>query len=667
MPIDLSHGAFVEFMKNFHEEGESGYYVNERGMCYGIANMAMQAMLFGELEKFRERLRKISNEIKKIEDLKAKTFQAKVLKDFQALKATAADKKDASLKGSCPEGASTSAEPSGSHSVYNGGVEQAEALGASEALTDDLINYKAFFDGVSLYHNPDNHKHLFFEQNILSTINLTQSSGRPLVFSLIKPVEFDKNICKIHNFTFVYSKNTLKDYLKILAQTAQTNVAFLLAYNKHAIFLGYDLSKNTWSIVDANNLSYSDKDYNNDESGLDTLVEIIFDFDFSNEHYPPEISGMKGDDAKRNYPVRVISTEIFTIDMQNSNEEYLTCLIDTLKSCQLMRNLETLYASLDANYHSSDESVRENKYNIAVDLLDYIIKHNGSAEEVTRVISWLKQQYGDNIETLDISNNVDNLAPAIVAGNKDLIEAILNERLLNNDILGEALVSAATTNKMEIVQLILKTVKEENIDECYFSGALLGAVNTVSTSMVEFLVPICKGKDCIGEALVSAATTNKMEIVQLILKTVKEENIAERYFRDALLGAVGTVSTSMVEFLAPICKRKGCIDDYDSVGYTPLIRVIIRVNVNMVNTLLFNGADVNKSSEDGVLSPWSVAYNERQAYHEKYNVNISLLLMQKYYPKTTKLLTFCYNSVTSIASTIPTSLDFILRRVRLRP
>jgi len=64
MPINrrsmkLSHETLMDFMNVFHERGEPGYQIKREGICFGVASMAAQAILTGDLQTFCNRLHHI--------------------------------------------------------------------------------------------------------------------------------------------------------------------------------------------------------------------------------------------------------------------------------------------------------------------------------------------------------------------------------------------------------------------------------------------------------------------------------------------------------------------------------------------------------------------------------------------------------------------------------
>lgn len=188
-----------------------GYPAEYEGVCFGVANMTMQAILANDLATFNERLHLLNrippNELdKKINAVKDK------------IKLLAKEEIETSLT-------------------------QEERL---------LISIPAFMDGVILYQYPEKFPD-FFERK-----QITQSTR--VVAPIVQPEKLGGKIEEIPFLSFISAHNiaTLNRYLNGLA-AALTNckvpVAFILSSENHAITISFDPQIKIWTFTDANNLS----------------------------------------------------------------------------------------------------------------------------------------------------------------------------------------------------------------------------------------------------------------------------------------------------------------------------------------------------------------------------------------------------------------------------
>lgn len=175
-----------------------GYSISTPGLCWGIAHMAMQAILVGEIHKFDKRQYDI--------------YQIPLMKfaDYKEWPVTL--RKSAKIR--------------------------------------------AYFDGVELYHNGYKHSHLFTKTNKPITQDDFLLSA-PLALS--RKLEAQGGIECSNPFSGIYNQEELEKYFTSL-QTAlieinsESPVALILSSCNHSITISYDAKKNQWLLIDANHL-----------------------------------------------------------------------------------------------------------------------------------------------------------------------------------------------------------------------------------------------------------------------------------------------------------------------------------------------------------------------------------------------------------------------------
>lgn len=178
-----------------------GYFPDELGICFGISNMASQALLLKDINSFDLRL-------KKIHDIPLNSF------------------------------ASYLNEP---------------------AQKDLLIDIIAFFDGIELYQQLFFHDHLVSEPKKL----LSQNSINSARLTLCKPLEEQGGLRILKKFCGIYCYDDLHEYLDTLLNQLtieqnenESSVPFsiLLPSYDHIITLSLAPKSKTWFFIDANQL-----------------------------------------------------------------------------------------------------------------------------------------------------------------------------------------------------------------------------------------------------------------------------------------------------------------------------------------------------------------------------------------------------------------------------
>ena len=163
------------------------------GQCYGIASMAMQAFLLGELDKFNERIDKIE----KITD-----------RDIDKIR--------------------------------NGRIgDSIESFSEEENFT--ALDLLAFLDGVQLYQSPNNYSDI-----------LSGSQANHPAVNYVYSGSFENKSTLVKNFCGAYDDNELSIYLQELAQHLTVPTSILLSSRNHTINLNYDPSIQVWYFIDAN-------------------------------------------------------------------------------------------------------------------------------------------------------------------------------------------------------------------------------------------------------------------------------------------------------------------------------------------------------------------------------------------------------------------------------
>jgi|GEM_PF-3756747 len=184
-----------------------GYDLDEGGHCFGIANMAMQAFLIGDMNSFNQRLKAITQ--LDVNQLRSDFFELK--ERYKELM---------------------------SHEQYE------EAAQLNQQITD----LTAFFDGIVLYQSTEKYKHLFEDPAQV----LSQDANKTL--DITHPVERNQ-IQAIDTYRGAYSPKELETYFNLIKQhLGQHSFSLMLISAGHAINLNYNAESGLWLLVDPNHL-----------------------------------------------------------------------------------------------------------------------------------------------------------------------------------------------------------------------------------------------------------------------------------------------------------------------------------------------------------------------------------------------------------------------------
>lgn len=221
---------------------EPGYRVDEGGMCNGLAYMAAQAILAGDIKKFEDR-------IKLIRTLSPATLK-KLMNDRAGsqYKISLLHNDSANIKSEIQI-----TDSDGNTEIIP--IKSPFNLTTTVELKELIHSVQAFFDGIQLYANIHKLPYLF-EKN-----NKPYTQDYKFAKTLALPVNFKENdMIEMSNIGGQYYPASLKDYLEgfiALSNITGGNISFPIVLNNegHTITIGFDhQGKNGkhFILVDAN-------------------------------------------------------------------------------------------------------------------------------------------------------------------------------------------------------------------------------------------------------------------------------------------------------------------------------------------------------------------------------------------------------------------------------
>jgi ankyrin repeat protein len=231
-----------------------GLLADRQGVCYGVANKAIDAILLNDVKTFNDRFFLLHELLssKKGFFLALDEARQESIRAFEKAKVwdnEYALKKKKSL-----------------HAYTHVRINElwSQSLTSKQKLT---LSIPAFFEGIDIYHQGSNYPHVFEKNSVPFAQEAILSSA------LSKPKKLDKakrgGRIEIGSFSGIYSQYDILAYLTSLRNTLQADpslvkpVTLLLGNANHAITIGYDPLLKQWIVVDPNYLParfiYDDK------------------------------------------------------------------------------------------------------------------------------------------------------------------------------------------------------------------------------------------------------------------------------------------------------------------------------------------------------------------------------------------------------------------------
>ncbi len=256
---------------------ETGYHPDPGGMCFGVANMGMQAILAEELVLFEDRFEELIAIHGELEGIRKAIdiLEEEAVNPTEKLNGDAKKTLIATL-----ELEETLRAMRKEWSTHLLGVEKIEfgklreelnkkeneflyaiyvkqqlenCRNALEKLKAELTHpqndYMAFFEGVEIYQQPRLHLPLFEKATQLKQDTLLSA---PLVLS--QKLEQSGGISRINTFMGAYNSDELFKYFSTLKnelQGIQKPIVFILGSSDHAITVGYDPAADQWQLINS--------------------------------------------------------------------------------------------------------------------------------------------------------------------------------------------------------------------------------------------------------------------------------------------------------------------------------------------------------------------------------------------------------------------------------
>src|SRR5579883_955048 len=425
-----------------------GYEIDPNGMCFGIAHMAKQAILAGELSQFCQRIRLIND-----------VFNFVFLNGEVNNSLTTIEERHAFVK-----------------------QELEDLRGSDTDPNNEFINILAFFDGIKLYHNGYLDSHLF-EPDKRPT---SQDATPPFVSALVESIKLAKEggvhllndpLTKISTRKELETSfENLRNRLKKIAPLQQA-FAIVLSNPVHAITISYDAESDLWIVINPDTLMKNPNSLTKKWIGKEISSALSREFSFSDDkltnisiesyvsHDPQktkdcenELMAWLDDERKRSLQEDNLLDKTNKVDSYNVSWLWMAAYRGDLNALQSLINASKNLNVLNENGEISKYITLEQGL-IDINLPNeqamtplYAAAHNGHKKIVEELIG-----AGAKVNL----PNIEGVTPLYVAahnGHKDIVQMLITAGANVNlpDKEGTTpLFIAAQNGNLEIVKLLL--------------------------------------------------------------------------------------------------------------------------------------------------------------------------------------------------------------------
>jgi ankyrin repeat protein len=354
------------------------YLADYKGICFGVAHMAMQAILLNDLKTFNARLNLINH-----------IPSEQLINKIAAVNQTIISLHEKAKK-------------------ENKEVEL--YLSNEERL---LISIPPFLEGVSLYQKPDAYPDVFLLQPLGQQVDIVEELIRPQMLA-----DREAKAEKIASFSNAYDETMLTKYIYGLSKLRNCDVpvAIVLESEDHAITISYDREKRLWSFTDANKLPT--RFY----TGVELAKNIIGAFSKNNQAVLT--TNIFGEEANKDNIKNLLSEwEILEsndksterIKIQDSSNRTWLSLAVVEDNLPLVKELLLKNADPTLAFITKDK-------NNGLTPLHIAIKHQNSEMVKAMVESLLKKK---NVKSTSIEDMVAPLTSVLLKSTPDQINAYI--------------------------------------------------------------------------------------------------------------------------------------------------------------------------------------------------------------------------------------------------
>lgn len=619
--------------------------VDDKGICFGLSAMSMQAIFLNDLSTFTRRLELIyampentfveeidklnKKRIEIIEQVKKEIGPMRELSQHETAEILAIQenknallKLEETIKTLAEEGKALDEKEKNRRKnslLFNAFVQKKIEEKKSTLFSEDeriKLDIPVFLEGVIRYQD--------FLLNLPALEKETNSISQSimLTFPLVASVQLKKEggISKRRDFSGVYSMDELTQYFNLFTQATSTThvestkpLVFVLCSSNHAILLGYDPVTSTWSCTDANHLPTK---YTADAK---ELAQYVIDAFFSHNK---EV---------------VFSTDIYCSKADINTFEPAIAVCENQQEWKAMHAVSTDKVKSTDSYAASWLFVAAQKghLDIVKALLAAGAKPNQARDDgFTPLIVAIHSGYLDIVNALlaagakpnQARNGFTPLYIAVEKGHLDIVKALLAAEAKPDQATDDGftpLFIAVDSGRLDIVNALLATRAHRNITingiTLLFRAVENGHLEIVKALLAAGADPNRASTDDYVTPLFIAVKSGRLDIVNALLAAEADPTHPSLPYVTPLFIAVESGRPDIVNALlaAGADPNEARIGD----GATPLLIAADKGDFEMVETLLAGGAQPNKVSTDDGYSPLFIAAQDG-------NLKIINLLLQ---------------------------------------
>lgn len=539
-----------------------GFEVNNHGVCFGLSNMAAQAMFLGKFGEFNNRVKEIENWHWIITNASPEIFHDIEMKDL--IKVLTKISSDMYLF----NGASQKF-------LDNKIIKIIESSEKRKQTPKDQfgIDMLAFMNGIALYQDPALHTFMF-EKGKAPT-----GHNAELTAPLVLPDAIES--MKIANsFTGVYNNDDLKKYLTSMQNAVQTAnmskpIIIVLSSGSHAVTLSYSNTDNKWRYFDANKPAIISSDPAD-------LVKGIFETHTRNGEQPESIIMSS---RIIEYKNAVKSEE--DKDLSNKHQEELQGFISEWKQSQTFKEIHQVT-------QDKSEFIAYNGYN----WLNSSIKYHDH-ESANQLIA-----NGISINQADEKGRFPLLF-AVKNNNADMINWLIEKgaEINQTDKKGQTSLMIAVKNGMiEIATLLIEKGALDEASTQDVIHLLTIAAKNGRIEMIDLLLNTLgdKSKLRIATSLLPAAVeAGNAEMVKILLDNKAKANQA---YENGITLLISAIKNDDVKIVKLLLAGNADINQGDPKGRTPLEYAKHYKNIEIGKLLLFKHLENIRNTSNALSS-----------------------------------------------------------------
>lgn len=504
-----------------------GYNPDPEGICFGLAYMAMQALLLGEVDVFNKRLHDIANVPENV---------------FSELVKSAYSKQNLN----------------------------------QDNLDSKLSDVLSFFDSIELYCNPEEHSELFEKDKA------PRSQNPLVVMPVVMPEKLEKQggIITTTRISGIYTADALEIYFQTLREAIENEyvidpIVFILNSGDHTITVSFDPKNQCWWTIDPERMPV--EKLLDERAVAEVVMEAFTESDictFSANIYATGTFGQnKLNEVIERWQRNPSYQDIHDLEIPIMIEELEDLPEDEL-NFSVEINLIMKYEAVDSrDYSLLYTAASANDLKLVCSLLKYDIDVNNECiDEFTPLMVAIQDSSLEVVSVLlehnEININLTNdkgLTPfmvALIRGQNDIIKKILEYDFdvnVESDEGDVALFLAIKNGNLDIVKELVSKKADLHYQNKKGFTAMFFAANHGHTEIVAYLLEHNVAVDI--SSLIVAAKNSHFDTMKLLLAHLGDDHETKAFRISCAITAACNVSSKQYnpELLSLLIDASDCL------------------------------------------------------------------------------------------------------------